>query len=639
MMYDYIVGLLFYVVFILFLYIVGLSVLENKSEPYCFFVGYIIYSVLIGVGGIVIQQFNVSWNIFLFYLIFIVFVLLIFSIYQIKKKKINIFLKSFKEFFKNYWFLFIISIVLVIISLSYQDWLWLNNCLDDGQYLNKMATLPYIDNPFITSPPTGIVGPSNGLRLDVFTTGELENSVYMYLTQVTPSVFARVFMAGFNYFLLVNCIYIFSEKIINSCNIEYKKYSIQYISCIVILFIFNWDFLAIHNIMQVQDSWQFNTAMYYGSSIVRTTGILFLITHFIDKEKIVLKDVIIVVLISFVLMTHSSIALPVIFTTCVAYLLSNHILKLNKYSLISVIVAIILIIVGAYLGDSSKISNVIVFQFSENISSWLILCALFVLVIANFIKSKIIAKCNLIVLFIAGLILIEPLNNIFEKLSVYDFVAARNLTTLIYTILILMSIYLFIFFSKVSIIRKKINLYYFFISLILIISSLYTSHIYSGNIFDAYRVIWNNKAIMPNSTIELGKKLSQLANNENKSLNVLMPEGALVNGDSHALAIIIRTFAPEIRSISAISRFGTWETGEFSEYDSSDQKIFDEFLIDSNKNTANNLKEMLDKYPINCIVIPTVNDNKYIEMMGYESYDKFLDNDAGIGYNIYYKNK
>lgn len=637
MIYDYVVGMLFYLVFILFLYIIGSSILKNESEPYRFLVGYIVYSVLIGIGGIIVQILNMSWNVFLCYFIIIFLMLLIFSFYRIKKENIRLFPRNFKEFLKNYWFLFSIPLILIIISLSYQDWIWLNNCLDDGQYLNKMATLPYIDNPFITSPPTGIVGPNNGFRLDAFTTGELENSVYMFLTQVTPSVFARVFMSGFNYFLLVNCIYVFAEKLIKSCNINYNKSTIQYICCVVILFIFDWNFLGIKNIMSVQDSWQFNTAMYFGSSIVRTMGIMFLIAHFIDKEKIVAKDIMLVVLISIMLMTHSSIALPVIFTTCMAYLFANYLLLEKKYKFIAVALILLLFLIGMFLGNTDVISTIIHNHFSLNTDNLFMIIILLIMIFSLTFKSRTVLRCNLTLLIIAVLILIDPINNIFEKLSMYDFVAARNLTTLVYTLIITASIYAFILLSKFSVYRKNVVLISMITCIALVFGALGTCKVYQSGIIDSYKTIWKNKKIIPDSTVKLGEIISELSKEKKKLLNVIMPETVIVNGDPHSLAIIIRTFAPEIHSISAIGRFGTWETGEFSDYSAEEQKIFDEFLAIPNDITASNLEKMLDRYPINCIVLPTNNNNEYIEKMGYESYDKFVDIDAGIGYNIYYK--
>ena len=632
MIYDYVIGMIFYIVFILFLYFVGSSILKNDSEPYRFLTGYLIYSVLIGVGGIIIQQLNTSWNVFFGYFILVVIILLIFSFYNIK-----LFPLSLKKFLKNYWFLFVISLILIVISLSYQDWIWLNNCLDDGQYLNKMATLPYIDNPFIIAPATGLLGSSNIFRLDVFTTGELENSVYMFLTQVTPSIFARIFMSGFNYFLLVNCIFVFAEKIIKSCNINYNKSTIQYISCIVILFIFNWDFLNQSGIIMVQDSWQFNTAMYYGSSIVRTMGIMLIIIHFIDKEKIGLKDVLIVLLISIALTSKSIIALPVIFTSGVAYLLSTYIISEKKYRFIAIMITFILIVIGTILGNTEKISSVILTQISYNIDNWFLVLAVIILLVSFSFKSKVVTKCNLTILIIGILIIFDPINNIFEKLSVYDFVAARNLTTLIYTMIIMVSIYIYILLNKLEFMKNKLVLMYSLSTILLIIGALGSAHIYEGSILSSYKTVWQNKAIIPSSTIKLGSKLTTLANQRNKAINVIMPEGVMADGDMHSVAIIIRIFAPQIRSISAIGRFGTCETGAFADYNADEQRIFDNFLVNPNTDTADELEKMLLRYPINCIVLPTSEDNLYIESMGFESFDKIDDINAGVRYNIYYK--
>ncbi|WP_279006215.1 hypothetical protein [Thomasclavelia cocleata] len=503
--------------------------------------------------------------------------------------------------------------------------------------MNKMATLPYIDNPFIIAPATGLLGSSNIFRLDVFTTGELENSVYMFLTQVTPSIFARIFMSGFNYFLLVNCIFVFAEKIIKSCNINYNKSTIQYISCIVILFIFNWDFLNQSGIIMVQDSWQFNTAMYYGSSIVRTMGIMLIIIHFIDKEKIGLKDVLIVLLISIALTSKSIIALPVIFTSGVAYLLSTYIISEKKYRFIAIMITFILIVIGTILGNTEKISSVILTQISYNIDNWFLVLAVIILLVSFSFKSKVVTKCNLTILIIGILIIFDPINNIFEKLSVYDFVAARNLTTLIYTMIIMVSIYIYILLNKLEFMKNKLVLMYSLSTILLIIGALGSAHIYEGSILSSYKTVWQNKAIIPSSTIKLGSKLTTLANQRNKAINVIMPEGVMADGDMHSVAIIIRTFAPQIRSISAIGRFGTCETGAFADYNADEQRIFDNFLVNPNTDTADELEKMLLRYPINCIVLPTSEDNLYIESMGFESFDKIDDINAGVRYNIYYK--
>ena len=81
--------------------------------------------------------------------------------------------------------------------------------------------------------------------------------------------------------------------------------------------------MEVKEILYVQDSWQFNTAMYYASSIVRTMGILIILVHFIENNKISIRDILLVILISVVLVSKSTIALPIIFVTCVSYLVVN----------------------------------------------------------------------------------------------------------------------------------------------------------------------------------------------------------------------------------------------------------------------------------------------------------------------------
>ena len=70
-----------------------------------------------------------------------------FSVYRIYTKKIRLFNGDLYDFVKKYWFLFFLASILVLISTVKIGWYWMNNCLDDGYYLNRIATLPYIDHP------------------------------------------------------------------------------------------------------------------------------------------------------------------------------------------------------------------------------------------------------------------------------------------------------------------------------------------------------------------------------------------------------------------------------------------------------------------------------------------------------------
>lgn len=638
-MYDYCISAIFFSLLITFFYCLGsVIVSEENSLPYRFICGYLFYSFIIAIGGIVIQLLNLSWYLFFWYTILIIIALLIFILYRSKKEKIKIFLIGIKEFLKKYWFLFIISGILIVISLAYSEWIWLNNCLDDGFYLNKIATLPYIENPFITNASTGLVEIQNGFNSYIVNTGELEMSVYVFLLQVTPTVFTRIFLSGFNYFLFACCIYAFAEKIIKSTNIKCSEYTIQYIVSIILLFSFSWNFMVVKEILVVQDSWQFNTAMYYASSIVRTMGILIILVHFIENNKIRICDILLVVLISIVLVSKSTIALPIIFVTCIAYLIVNFLFDDKYWKKISTIIILVLIgIIGLMIGGNDYIDELVRNLFLQNLKSYLVIGCLVVIILSFSFRSQVINKVNLIMLVVIFLMESPIINNLFEKISVYDFVAARASTTYIYTFVIIAMIYVYLFINKFKYSKKLIVPIYLVVTIMLSVVSLYSYNSCNGKLLTSYKIMYNNRKIIPDSTIMLGNKLSDLAEDADEEINMIMPEGVLVDGHLHSVAIIIRSFAPEIKSISAIGRFKVSEGNDFSSFTSDDQAKLDAFITNPTEENKQNLKILLEEYPINCIVLPTAEDNEYLYEIGFESYTKFSDIEGNISYNIYYR--
>lgn len=638
-MYDYCISAIFFSLLITFFYCLGsVIVSEENSLPYRFICGYLFYSFIIAIGGIVIQLLNLSWYLFFWYTILIIIALLIFILYRSKKEKIKIFLIGIKEFLKKYWFLFIISGILIVISLAYSEWIWLNNCLDDGFYLNKIATLPYIENPFITNASTGLVEIQNGFNSYIVNTGELEMSVYVFLLQVTPTVFTRIFLSGFNYFLFACCIYAFAEKIIKSTNIKCSEYTIQYIVSIILLFSFSWNFMVVKEILVVQDSWQFNTAMYYASSIVRTMGILIILVHFIENNKIRICDILLVVLISIVLVSKSTIALPIIFVTCIAYLIVNFLFDDKYWKKISTIIILVLIgIIGLMIGGNDYIDELVRNLFLQNLKSYLVIGCLVVIILSFSFRSQVINKVNVIMLVVIFLMESPIINNLFEKISVYDFVAARASTTYIYTFVIIAMIYVYLFINKFKYSKKLIVPIYLVVTIMLSVVSLYSYNSCNGKLLTSYKIMYNNRKIIPDSTIMLGKKLSDLADDADEEINMIMPEGVLVDGHLHSVAIIIRSFAPEIKSISAIGRFKVSEGNDFSSFTSDDQAKLDAFITNPTEENKQNLKILLEEYPINCIVLPTAEDNEYLYEIGFESYTKFSDIEGNISYNIYYR--
>lgn len=138
-----------------------------------------------------------------------------------------------------------------------------------------------------------------------------------------------------------------------------------------------------------------------------------------------------------------------------------------------------------------------------------------------------------------------------------------------------------------------------------------------GNPLYICKIMINNPYLMPNSTITLSKQLQSIAEKYNSDINVLTPEWVFPNNHRHSLAIMIRTYAPNVNSISAIGRYGVTEGNEFSGFTNEDFSIYNSFCQTQSAETINDLKQLLNNYPINCLVFPDGKFNDYMNEVGY----------------------
>lgn len=631
----YIKGILFIIGYIFFNYLIGTALLpKSKSAPKRFVVGYICFAAIIAIGGIPIQLLNLTWNMFFIYFLVITIFFIVFSVYRIYKKKIKLFNGNFYGFIKQYWFLFFLTIILVILAATNLDWYWLNNCLDDGYYLNRMATLPFINQPFAVTPGTGLLGNvsfTNSYNYNVF---ELEASVYIYLLNILPTFFARFCLAFINYFLFACVSYCLFEKINNVGKFDLDKNVLQYLTLYIIIFSFNYDLCKFYNLHQLQDGWQNASAMYYGSSIVRSMGLIMLITPFIGKNKLKIKDIFSFGIISLVLMSKSSIALPVIVISALS-VICLILLKNSKTRKVSLIFIVLMIGFSFVLGDNQGMAQVYRNQFFSNIKSIIILCSIVLICITLFLygKSILLEVCGYIVLLF-GFTLLEPINNIFEKFSIFDFVACRFLTG-IFIFVIMLAIFCIAVFVKKLMSTAKMKYYVkntlaVTLSIVLFFSGLLLQSNFSfRNLNNRIVTFKNNKYFAPQSVIVLGDCLENLAKEKNEKLYAIMPEGIEVEGITYSLAISIRQFSPSTVSLSAYNRYPGTVEKEFQDYSADNQKVFDDFLVNKSQKSIRKFKEVLDKYPINCII--TLNDfDNEMENLGMKKY-------TGMSYqNSYY---
>lgn len=637
-MYEYLKGIIFVCIYIIFNYMFGAAILkEIKSPPKCFLVGYIVFAALLAVVGIPVQLLGIAWKVFAVYLLIVVIACIIFSIYRIRKYMI---LRDFKTsiFIKNYWFIFVLGVILVFISTIYFEWYWLNNGLDDGYYINRMATLPYIESPFKTAPGTGLLVDISPFNSYIYNIYELEASVYIYLFNIIPTLFARCFLSYVNYFLFECILYVFIEKIISITNIKVKKVWLQYLLVILILFSFSSEQLSRYNLYKLQDIWQNATAMYFGSSIVRSTGFLLLVLPLVGKRKLHFKDILIYVIISLVLLSKSSIVIPFAIIIAIAHIIIL-LFKSKQTFKCGILFIMSLVIIGGILGNNDLISLVYKQLFISNIKTAIIIISIILALFVTyyFRKTKIIEIGIYLIIFVA-LTLVPFINNIFEKVAMYDFVACRFMTGL-FMFLILYSCIGFILviltryyniFSKL----RCIPLMGVCLSIFLGFSSMF---FYCGSSFatlkNSVRIFIENKYFVPESVISLGEELESLSEEIGEKLYALMPEGIGIDNKAYSLAISIRQFSPATVSLSAYNRYpGTIEK-DFEDYEASYQELFANFSSNPNAESISDFKKMLDKYPINCFV--TVNNlDEYISKIGFKKYTEI---EFQNNYYIYYR--
>lgn len=637
-MHNYLISGLFFLFFIFFLYIIGTAnVSKSKCFAYRILIGYLIYELFVAIVGIPIQLLDIPWLYFMYYLILLALGLMFYSLYRIKKYKIHLFEEGVVVFFKNHWIIILVVIILILLMLTNVDLLWANNHLDDGFYVTKIASLPYVGSHKNINFTTGLYQDTSTFNNYLLNSGELEQSVYVYLLNVSPTVFLKCGLSAFQYFLFLCCIYAIANKIFETCQFDIEKKYLQYVVVIAILFGFNQEFLIQNNLLAVQDSWQYNTAMFYGSSIVRVMGILLILIPFINIKKIYLPDVISVIGISVVLISKSTIALPIIFVTCLSYLIVNLCyLKKLKTTLIAVSVFILFAFVSYLMPSKDGLESTMLNLVVENSKSPIIISCFIIMILSFTLKNTTINKLNFVMILMFIFIVITPFCNIFDFLSLFDFVAKRALTTYIYTFIVLNFIYLMILVGKLSNGGFRIR-FLSRASLILLTVCAFISVNFSTqyNIVEKYQIIMNNNLLVPNVTIRLANELDNYYNETGKEIYMVMLERVGTHHYTEAPSIMLRTFSQHIYPITAIIRYGVTEGNDFSDYTKDDQIIINNFIGNTSYETYKPLKNILNKYPINCII--TMNETKYLSNSGFSLYKTIDDEEAFVHYYIYIK--
>lgn len=645
---QYLTGFLWLGVMITFLYSIGTVLFEEERfMPKRLMIGYIVYSFFVAIVGIPCQLLNLEWKYFAIGLTAVWLFLIAYIIFKIRDGKDKIYIYSVKKFIKENWFLFVICVLFEIIMLSNVLPWWFNNHLDDGYYLNKVMELPYLSNPFAFNYSTGFLTTSNQFDIYLLSSHELELSAYCYIFRICPTLFCRVFVSGFHFFLLVNCITVFAKEIQTGARKKIDDKYLQFCSIIALLFCCYEVYLKNHNIIY-NDLNQAVYALYYGSSIVRMMGFMFLLYPFLSCSQISIKLILQVVIISIVLISKSSIACPLIVVAAIAFVMRT--LVINKKYFLSILAILFILALSIVLNSNidEYISNVSLHSLINNTVFSIIL--LLGILLTFFVRNKKIKEFNLLLLIMIALIFCPLIQNISTLFSFYAFVKGRMITSLLYLIVVTLFTYccVAIFSSNLS---EKSNKHIIAILIsCMTIFPFYTICISGGEVYTlddgslissnpifSWKVLFRNPEIIPNSTIKLGEELKRIQEDLGNNLNVVCPQLLIVNSKTHSLAVQLRGVCKTdnpIHIISAIYRYGKPKDGEFSDFSEDHDKICLDF-ISNPEQYADSFKSLIHKYPINCIVLNQEIKKETLLSLGFHLESLIEDSQAGVNYFVY----
>lgn len=640
---DYVITILFYFMFGFFYYIFGLSLCYKYKlqESTSVLVGFFGHTVVLVIVGILFQILGISWIIFFYLSIFWLLTCIIFTIYRINKYKIKIFENGLLAFIKKYWFFLILIIIFVLCLFSNIGRLWADNLTDDGYYLVRIANLPYATNAMNVDNISGLT--ATGMGTYALNTWELEMSVYLAIVRVLPTIFIRFGLSIFN-FLLICCG--MHSLVASLCKVQNKKINpnmYQYFCIIIIpvffmMNLFSQSFLGIN----LEDTWKNTSALYYGSSLVRLLGPLVLLNYVTSVNKLNYRNIFIISIIAIVLISRSTTAIPLLFLVGIAYILLYFLQNCNK--ILFAITIILVIIVSMIFKNNQLLFDYSFNRVINNLFSLTTFVGLIAYIILCFIKKEMYyVKSILFLLIMYVLVMLEPINNIYENLTIYDFVSGRTL----YSIYFLGYVYIITIlainvFEKINVPKKIIAV---MIIICISFSVVLTQHLYddvvtvnmeqsrTDTIKQSLSVAKNNMALTPDSTINVGKKLHELEKKSNHRLKVITTfDWQVIDGYAHYPALTYRVYAPNIYNYSTVFRTlgSNVTTGE---YVWDEHMVICQFANNPTEKAYTEVSKILKEKNIDCIVSGNGELDYLLKNSGFELYDKVIDNNNT---NIYY---
>lgn len=630
-MFDYIKGILFVIAFIWFLSALGKRL--HKSEAFCenLIYGFVIYTSIQFVGGFIVQQLRLPWIVFQGYMIILLIGLLILIFY---KNTIKINKQAVIRHFKRYGLIYLIAVVFVVLSCLNIQYQWNGNHVDDGYYLLKIKMAPYLDNFVDYNYAVGVEAYSPLTRN--VNTFEIEAAFYRQMLGMDAAIFSKVFLAFFNYTLLLNVIYWFYSLIAAQTN--KVKFTILILVPILFFGIY-YEIVVNYQILFLHDGWQFNTAMWYGSSLVRTISFFLLIIPVLTLEKPTLKTGVFFCMTSMALLSKASQIFPIIVLFAIIYVIQV-LRKLEKRRTIINLGILIFFVVLAILPVNEVIevrTSIIQNLLQSNMTTIVLRITIFLIFISYLFEIPFLRKWNNWLLALSVLIFVPRINTLFAYACMYDFVAGRTVTLLMFTLIVTAVFNGYYILTHIISSKKQVALLYGIVGLVIISIPIISIQKNIG-MANTVQLLKNNPRMNPQSTLELSKKLDNLSNKINSKITVLMPMWLSIDGTPHSAASFLSYYSQNVISLGTAVRYHDFlPTSILNDYDQATQDIVEQYIAGAKYDDVA-LENLLTKYSVNCIILynPEIVE-RVIDKYGYQEYEKIPLSDGDQYYHILYK--
>lgn len=468
---DWILGCLFLAFVLVYYTLAGKISLKliNLKESFfsrTLFTGFIIVTFIQWVIGFPCQLFHCSWKVYFSIMFMVNGCLFIYLIIYFRKGfclEKDLLTKKVFSHFSKYWFIYLLVIVFSIWSMSSQLPYYIMN-YDDHYYLGAIVQQT---NSVALSTENFFNGTPMQLGISrLINTFEINYAFWANLFHIYPVFFARAIMVIHNYLLVFMAIHAFFSIFKNI-----KEKNIQFILISFVALLIPAGYLEQKNIIRVYDGWQMNTAIWYGSSMVRLTCLpvltmfAFEITEKISFKKIVFFGMLCVSYLSF-----SSIALPFIIVALLIgwlFLAFRVYQSGSKYSLFASLFMMLVMLFSLKFGPkilefffpSQKVSVLESIANYRSMKGYYINDNYLYMLSSSFLLFSLISERNRRVSYVGSVILICVFLcycSLFDKFFIlicmnYDFVALRLITGLQMMLLMFLGFYIVDFIKKFNV--------------------------------------------------------------------------------------------------------------------------------------------------------------------------------------------